>query len=330
MTMGYRIFSFVSLLSQINFYRRPYLQVVDPKRNFLFILRIPFALFEDLKEAVYLMEYADGVRPYVLMWYHQVFLPTYNAKVKPDFRVNSKGVELVEKRIAVTREQLSEATERIQGKTMSPKQIGDNYLEQLINQDYVDKCSSECDHRSDVYYPIILKINKLGGTVDTPNFLQETKTEVIDSAIFPDKIYLNASILTVCNYTIQKGLEYKIISPDKKEITIDELVDHYYGNAEDYFSASDNTREQRESSKTDSENVYSQTSENKGESQESCKDDIDSITPERKVSEKLGGIEKSPNNLIFPEFIKCPHCKFENIHQDVIDHHIRYGHTEGK
>ena len=106
MTMGYRIFSFVSLLSQINFYRRPYLQVVDPNRNILFIQRIPFALFEDLKEAAYLMEYADGVRPYILMWYHQVFLPTYNAKDKPDFRVNSKGVELVEKRIAVTREQL--------------------------------------------------------------------------------------------------------------------------------------------------------------------------------------------------------------------------------
>lgn len=25
-------------------------------------------------------------------------------------------------------------------------------------------------------------------------------------------------------------------------------------------------------------------------------------------------------------FIKCPHCKFENIHQDVIDHHIKFGH----
>lgn len=25
-------------------------------------------------------------------------------------------------------------------------------------------------------------------------------------------------------------------------------------------------------------------------------------------------------------FIKCPQCTFESIHQDVIDHHIKYGH----
>lgn len=31
MTMGYRLFSFLSLLPQINFYSRPYMQVVDPK-----------------------------------------------------------------------------------------------------------------------------------------------------------------------------------------------------------------------------------------------------------------------------------------------------------
>jgi hypothetical protein len=71
------------------------------------------------------------------------------------------------------------------------------------------------------------------------------------AAIFPTKTYLKTSILGVCNYTILKGLESKIISPDKKEITIDELVDHYYGDAEDYFSLSNNTTEQQQSSKTD-------------------------------------------------------------------------------
>ena len=40
----------------------------------------------------------------------------------------------------------------------------------------------------------------------------------------------------------------------------------------------------------------------------------------------------APPNAVMPSqpspvvFIKCPHCKFENIHQDVIDHHIKYGH----
>ena len=65
MTMSYRLFSFLSLLPQINFYSRPYMQVTDPNRNILFIQRIPFAVFEDLNESTYLMEYADGVRPYI-------------------------------------------------------------------------------------------------------------------------------------------------------------------------------------------------------------------------------------------------------------------------
>ena len=40
----------------------------------------------------------------------------------------------------------------------------------------------------------------------------------------------------------------------------------------------------------------------------------------------------APPNAVMPSqpspvvFIKCPHCKFENIHQEVIDHHIQYGH----
>lgn len=322
MTMGYRLFSFLSLLPQINFYSRPYMQVTDPKRNVLFIQTIPFATFEDLKEAAYLMEYADGVRPYILIWYNQVFLPTYNAKDKIDSRTNSKGVELFEKRIAVTSEQLSQATKEIQSKTMSTKQIRENYLELLINQGYIDKIDSELDRRSDVYYPVILKTSKLGDSGNPPNLSQETKIQVLDPAIFPDKTYVKASIPAVINYTILKGLESKIISPDKKEIAVDELVECYYNNAEEYFSLTNISQ------KADSENVYLQNEENTGESQEQSKDNIESITSETKASEKLGGIEKSPNYLIFPEILKCPFksCPFENINQETVDHHFRLTH----
>jgi hypothetical protein len=30
---------------------------------------------------MFLMEYADGVRPYILEWYYDVFLEAFNAKV---------------------------------------------------------------------------------------------------------------------------------------------------------------------------------------------------------------------------------------------------------
>ena len=121
-----------------------------------------------------------------------------------------------------------------------------------------------------------------------PNLSQDTKIEVLDPAIFPNKTYLKTSILAVSNYAILKGLEGKMMSSHKKEITIDELIDQYYSNPEDYFSP------------TDSKNVYSQTSENKDKSHETSEHNIESISPETKVSDKLGGIDQSPNNLVFP------------------------------
>jgi hypothetical protein len=61
---------------------------------------IPFALFEDLKESEYLLRDANGVRPYIVEWYNDVFLAVYNSKTIEDSKTNSKGEELKEKRIA--------------------------------------------------------------------------------------------------------------------------------------------------------------------------------------------------------------------------------------
>ncbi len=114
-------------------------------------------------------------------------------------------------------------------------------------------------------------------------------------AIFPDKTYLNTSILTICNYSISKGLISKIISSNKEEITIEQLVDRYYNGAEDYFTLIENT-----SPKTDLEIEYMQNGENRVESQENSENNTESITPETKLSEKLFDSGQSNNLSIFP------------------------------
>ena len=59
------------------------------------IQTIPIATFEDLKNTVSLMEYSDGVRPYILEIYYDIFLKTFEDKGdKIDSKVNSKGEEL--------------------------------------------------------------------------------------------------------------------------------------------------------------------------------------------------------------------------------------------
>lgn len=50
------------------------------------------------------------LRPHVLGGYYDVFLKTYNSKRIPDSNIASKGVELTEKRKAVTSQQFIEVT----------------------------------------------------------------------------------------------------------------------------------------------------------------------------------------------------------------------------
>jgi hypothetical protein len=75
MTVAYRLFSYLSLLPAINIEKRP--RMVFRKKGEPITQIMPFAIYNDLNEAMFLMEYADGVRPYILEWYHDVFLKTY-------------------------------------------------------------------------------------------------------------------------------------------------------------------------------------------------------------------------------------------------------------
>jgi len=241
MTMAHRLFTFLSLIPQIDVYSsaRPHLRITDPN-NPIFIQVIPFATFEDLKESIYLMEYADGVRPYVLEWYHKVFVSTYEAKKESDFKFNSKGEKLEEKRIAVTTDELVTATLQVQIRNLSKKEIIETYLEPLINQNYINKEDSELDKRKNIYYPVITtKVeNKNKNLFDMPqsnNLLQNSKVHVIDPTIFPSKEYLKCEIETILNYSIQKRFFTKIVNHEKKEISIEELVDQYYNQPEEYF-----------------------------------------------------------------------------------------------
>jgi hypothetical protein len=162
MTMAHRLFTFLSLIPQIDVYstNRPHLRITDPN-NPIFIQVFPFATFEDLKESIYLMEYADGVRPYVLEWYHVVFLAAYHAKEKEDSKIvkDKKGQEvdeIFERVKAVTTDELVKATLEKQNKNLSKKEIVETYLEPLINQNYINKEDSELDKRKNIYNPVLL------------------------------------------------------------------------------------------------------------------------------------------------------------------------------
>jgi hypothetical protein len=78
MTMADRIVGYLTLIAQVNIEDRPF--VIFRKKGHPITQKIPLATFADLKEALFLMQFSNGVRPYILEWYFDVFLPTYNEK----------------------------------------------------------------------------------------------------------------------------------------------------------------------------------------------------------------------------------------------------------
>jgi hypothetical protein len=101
------LFVWISLLATIH--QRPSIQAMY---DTIYVETIPLATFEDLKIAMSL-KHNNGVRPYILKWYYEVFLPAYNSKNGPDAK-ETKHDTLIEDRTAVTTRYLIEKTAELQ------------------------------------------------------------------------------------------------------------------------------------------------------------------------------------------------------------------------
>jgi hypothetical protein len=233
MTTANRFFSFLTLLPLVNIDRRP--MIVIRKEGNPIPQTIPFALFEDLQECVFLMEYANnGIRPYILEWYYDVFLETYNEKKEAADSAASR------EQIALTTQDLVDKTLEIYGKICTKKQILQNYVYHLINQGCIDSIQSELDHREKIFYPMIIlekssKNSNLFLLDERNNFSQQSKIYIENPMLYPNKEYVTSKIQALLGYSSRQALFSKILDHEENEITIDELVDKYYNNCEDYF-----------------------------------------------------------------------------------------------
>jgi hypothetical protein len=235
MTRANRLFSFLSFLPIVYFDKRPSLTIV--KKGEISIQTIPIATFEDLQNTLCILEYSDGVRPYILEWYYEVFLKAFEAKAEPDLKVNSKGEELKEDRIALSSQDIIKKHWEVHNETLSTKQLLESYLYPLLNQAYIDKADSSIDKRAKIYYPII-KTRKYINLFenDKSNNLPQLKQKIIiKSTIFPSKGYIISKTDPIIKYYSENDFFIKIKNHEEEEITLEELVDQYFANADNYF-----------------------------------------------------------------------------------------------
>jgi DNA polymerase, archaea type len=255
---------------------------------------VPFATFDDLQEAISLMEYGDGTKPYVLEWYREVFLPTYNPKKNPESKVDSKSNRRIEEsRVAVTTEQLKEPTKNYTGRNLSTQQLLERYIYPLLNIGYIDSKDSEINGKAKIYWPILSSENiSLFEKSESNNNLNRFKLHLGKNVKFPDKNHLISAIWRTVGYYSDRGYSVKLVDADGQQIiTIEQLVERYYSNPEDYFhrantdSSIDNASDTRETSDQD----YS-AGDHSAKEHLSASSTVTVVIPKNSNSEEQGAI----------------------------------------
>jgi hypothetical protein len=235
MTVTYRLFSWLSLLPIVKIEKRP--RLIIRKKGEVIRQVIPFALFEDLKEAIFLMEYTGGPRPHMSEWLKYVFLETFNTKTEPDSKTLASGEIKKEDKIAVTNEQLIKATKEIQGKTLTSQQILQIYLYPLMNEGYIDRQVSNIHGKGYIYFPTGLESGSNNdGNRSFLRFLDRKMNEeratgnqqLADFTHEFDAEYIKAEIEKVVVHSSNTCIFCEIFDHENKKITVDELIERYY------------------------------------------------------------------------------------------------------
>ena len=236
MTRAGRLSTFLSFLPVVYFYKRPRITLI--KKGDITIQTIPIATFEDLQNTISLMEYSDGVRPYILEWYYDIFLKAFNDKGdEVDTKTNSKGETLEEPRVALTSQDIIKMHKEVHNEILASQRLLESYLYPLLNQGYIDKIDSMIDRRAKIYYPIITskKYINLFENYKTNNILQQKKKTIVKSTIFPSKERIISKIEPILRYYSDNGFYTTIKNHLDDEITFEELVEQYFGNIDDFL-----------------------------------------------------------------------------------------------
>jgi hypothetical protein len=228
MTVADRTLGYLPLLATIHIEDRPGL--VLRKEHDPIVYTYPFAIFEDLTEVLYMIQYASGLRPFIAEWFDNVLLSSFEKKTEPDSKVDSRGHNLTEDIKALAVRQLREATFEIQGKRLTANQIRKGYLEPLINEGYIDKETSNLNKSTDIYYPIILcKVCKSAKCDEDALLSQQNQLIVEDSSLFPRKEYMKSQIEGVRKVLSHKGFL------EINKIDIDKTIETFYNEPERFF-----------------------------------------------------------------------------------------------
>jgi hypothetical protein len=148
-----------------------------------------------------------------------------------------KGFEVKEKMKAVTTARLARRHEEVYKIKLPSKLIDERYLEPLLNEGYIDKTSSDLDHRAYIYYPVIdaTKLFDYSIRGASNNYLHKHRIVVRSPSIYPDKQYIISQFREIERCSISWGLKTTIKDYDWSDLSIEQLVNKYYSDPSECF-----------------------------------------------------------------------------------------------
>ena len=213
-----RIFSLINIVALARAHVRPRLIFGKEK--------LVVATLEDLAEVLHITQNVSGIPTHKIQFYKDVFIPLYKSKTDADIKEGKQ-----EKRIAVTTPQLCEHYKSITGKAITSNNMKQTYLNELINNGYIDEEDSELDKRGKIYFPLVdipneEKISNYNNPEGMDNFLQFSKIiPPKNCKEIPDN-WLKLEILNLWKYPIPLA-KFQLLDNNEKEVCICQFIKEY-------------------------------------------------------------------------------------------------------
>jgi hypothetical protein len=212
------------------------------------------ATFDDLREALYLIQNVTGIPPHKIRFYQDYIVPLYTRKKHEASSIT--GSEEEEEEVHLTSREIADYyNEHVQAKEggatgpvskLNTDSVTRIFLNELVNNDYLEKDELQQGRSKYVYIPLVLDADKNESTFSPQkghcgDNLQVSKLQLPDSYKEIPKDWLKVEIKRVKHYR-KDNPDFRIFGKvlDEKEITINKFIKQYTKsqNLADFFKIS--------------------------------------------------------------------------------------------
>jgi hypothetical protein len=186
------------------------------------------AALEDLSQVLYITQNISGMPSYKLKYFKDYFVPLVESKKKPD-----EKAELKENIIGVTSKELCEYYKGQTGKSITADAMKKTYLNELLNNGYIDEEDSIIDKRQKIYHHIVdiptsdpEKTSNYTNSTQFDNSMQHSKLILSKNFTNIPENWLKLEILDLIKYRIDPP-RFLILDENNNELCICKFVEEY-------------------------------------------------------------------------------------------------------